>query len=72
MQSILIKDTTREQREEIVRQSLAACGASCDDCNGCDLLGGGRTETIYQPYIDGEKELSEINADYAAQRNLIR
>ena len=25
-------------------------------------LGGGRVETIYQPYIDGEKELFEINA----------
>ena len=31
-------------------------------------IGGGRTETFYQPYIDGEKELREINAEYIAGR----
>ena len=66
MRSILIRDTTREQREQIVRQGLAACGSSCEGCNGCDNLGGGRVETIYQPYIDGEKELREINREYVA------
>ena len=38
MKSILIKDTTREERERIVHQA----------------------------YIDGEKEISEINAEYRA------
>ena len=28
--------------------------------------GGGRIESLYQPYIDGEKEISEINAEYRA------
>ena len=70
MRSILIRDTTREQREQIVRQGLAACGSSCEGCNGCDILGGGRVDAIYQPYIDGEKELSEINAEY--RRGLVR
>ena len=64
MRSILIKDTTREEREEIVRQSLTACGSGCDFCSGCDNLGGGRVETLYQPYIDGVKEIAEINAEY--------
>ena len=32
MQSLLIKDTTRAQREEIVRRALAACGGSCEGC----------------------------------------
>ena len=45
MKSILIKDTTREQRERIVREALyGACGADCEFCNGCDNLGGGRIE----------------------------
>ena len=67
MRSILIKDTTREQREQIVREALfGACGADCEFCNGCDNLGGGRIEAIYQPYIDGEKEIAEINAMYRA------
>lgn len=70
MKSILIKDTTREEREQIVYQSLAACGGACDFCNGCDNLGGGRIDGIYQPYIDGEKEIAEINAEY--RRGLVR
>ena len=49
MRSILIRDTTREQREQIVRQGLAACGGSCEGCNGCDNLGGGRVETEMTP-----------------------
>lgn len=70
MRSVLIRDTTRRQREQIVRQGLAACGGSCEGCNGCDNLGGGRVEAIYQPYIDGEKELSQISAEY--RRGLVR
>ena len=45
MQSLLIKDTTRAQREEIVRRALAACGGSCEGCNGCGNSGGGRVVT---------------------------
>lgn len=70
MKSILIKDTTREERMKIVAQSLAVCGGSCDFCNGCDNLGGGSIDALYQPYIDGEKEISEINAEYS--RGLVR
>ncbi len=67
MKSILIKDTTREEREKIVQQALwGNCGAECEFCSGCDNRGGGRTETIYQAYIDGEKELREINTEYSA------
>lgn len=64
MESVLIKDTTRRQREEIVRRGLAACGGSCDSCSSCDIMGGGRVESIYQPYIDGKMELREINESY--------
>ena len=43
-----------------------ACGVDCEFCSGCDNRGGGRIYSIYQPYIDGEKEISEINAEYRA------
>ena len=63
----LIKDTTREEREQIVHQALwGSCGIDCEFCSGCDNRGGGRIESIYQPYIDGLKELREINAEYNA------
>ena len=70
MAGYLIKDTTKEERIRIVQEGLSQCGGACDFCNGCDNLGGGRVETIYQPYIDGEKELFEINAEY--RRSLVR
>ena len=72
MQTLLIKDTTRAQREEIVRRALSVCGSPCDGCSGCGNLGGGRVDEIYRPYIDGEKELAEINAEYAASRRLVK
>jgi len=49
---------------------LAACGDSCDGCSSCGNLGGGRVEDFYRPYIDGEKELHEINAEY--RRGLVK
>ncbi|MGN0977742.1 MAG: hypothetical protein ACI4PH_06775 [Faecousia sp.] len=66
MRSILIKDTTREERIQIINQALSACGSECEFCNGCDNMGGGRVETMYQPYIDGEKEIAEINMEFRA------
>ena len=65
VKSLLIRDTTKEERARIVHEALwGACGIDCEFCSGCDNRGGGRTETIYQPYIDGEKEIREINAEF--------
>ena len=67
MKSLLIKDTTREERERIIRGALwGDCGSECEFCSGCDNLGGGRVDDIYQPYIDGVKEIAEINMEYRA------
>ena len=67
MKSLLMKDTTREERIRMVQQALwGACGIDCEFCSGCDHRGGGRIESIYQPYIDGLKEIREINADDTA------
>lgn len=63
--SILIKDTTRKQREQIVRRSMD-CGGGCENCSSC-WLGGGSPFDMYQEYIDGRKEIAEINAEYRAR-----
>ena len=55
--SILIKDTTREERERIVAESLGAMDASCDSCSA------GMYE-MYEDYIEGRRELREINMEY--------
>ena len=65
MDSILIQDTTREQREEIVRRSMD-CGGGCENCSAC-WLGGGSPLEMYQEYIDGKKEIAQINREYNAR-----
>ena len=59
MNSILIKDTTREERESIVAESIGNINGSCDGCSS------GLIE-MYQPYIDGIKEIREINMEFRA------
>ena len=62
MRSLLIRDTTREEREEILRSSLD-CGSGCENCSSC-WLGGGSPWDIYQDWVDGKRELREINMEY--------
>lgn len=59
MASILIKDTTKEGRERIVAESIGNVDGACDGC------AAGIIE-MYQPYIDGLKELREINMEFRA------
>lgn len=57
---ILISETTREERERIVAESLGHIDAVCDGC------APGIVE-MYQDYIDGRKELREVNMEYNAR-----
>ena len=59
MNSILIKDTTREERAQIVAESLGNISGSCDGCMA------GLAE-MYQDYIDGKKEIRDINMEFNA------
>lgn len=72
IKSILIKDTTKEERIRIVQEGLSQCGGACDFCNGCDNLGGGSVDAIYEPYINGEKELRQINEEYRSNSGLVK
>ena len=56
---ILISETTREERERIVAESLGNINGSCDGCMA------GLAE-MYQDYIDGKKEIREINMAFRA------
>ena len=57
--SYLIKDTTKEERERIVAESLGNISATCDGC------AAGLAE-MYQDYIDGKKEIRDINMEFRA------
>ena len=56
----LISETTKEEREAIVKESLGNIEANCDGCMA------GLAE-MYQDYIDGKKELREINMEFNAR-----
>lgn len=56
----LISETTREEREQIVADSLGNISANCDGCMA------GLAE-MYQDYIDGKKELKDINMEFHAR-----
>ena len=55
MAKILIKDTTVSERAQIVREALGADS----DCEGLDLT------DMYDDYIYGLKELSDINREFS-------
>lgn len=57
MAGYLIKDTTKEERQKIVAESLGNTTANCDGCMA------GLAE-MYQEYIDGKKEIREINMEF--------
>ena len=58
MGSILIKDTTKEQREQIVAESVGNINGTCDGC------AAGLVE-MYQDYIDGKREIRDINMEFS-------
>ena len=67
IKSILIKDTTKEERIRIVQEGLNQCGGACDFCKG-----GGAVDAFYEPYINGEKELRELNEEYRSNTGLVK
>lgn len=60
MKSLLIQDTTKEEREQIVAESLGNINGSCDGC-------AAGLADMYQDYIDGKRELKEINMSFRAR-----
>jgi hypothetical protein len=60
MAGYLIKDTTKEERERIVAESIGNINGACDGC-------AAGLADMYQDYIDGKRELREINMSFAAR-----
>jgi hypothetical protein len=63
----LIANTTREQREKIVRDSLGCGGSGCENCSSCGVYGAGDPFDMYAPYVDGLKEIEDINREFRAR-----
>ena len=55
-----MKYPTKEERKQIVEESLGNISANCDGCMS------GLAE-MYQEYIDGKKEIRDINMEFNAR-----
>ena len=55
----LISETTKEERERIVAESLGNISGTCDGCSPGVI-------EMYQDYIDGKRELRDINMEFRA------
>ena len=60
MKSLLIADTTREERERIVAESIGNLDGACDGCRPGII-------EMYQDYIEGRRELRQINMEFNAR-----
>ena len=60
MVKYLIKDTTEEERRKIVNDSIGNIDGLCDGCSP-GLI------DMYDAYIKGEKEISEITMEFNAR-----
>ena len=59
MTSILIRNTTREERAAIVAEAIGNIDGACDGC-APGLI------RMYEDYIEGRLELREVNAAFRA------
>ena len=60
MKSILIADTTREEREQIVAEAIGNIDGACDGCSPGLIR-------MYEDYINGKKELRQVNMEFNAR-----
>lgn len=58
MKSTLIKDTTKEERIKLIKEWIPID----DGLNDCEI----DLWEMYRDYIDGKKEIAEINAEFNA------
>ena len=59
MKSTLIKDTTKAERIALIREWVPID----DGLNDCEI----DLWEMYRDYIDGKKEIAEINAEFQAE-----
>ena len=60
MKSIRIADTTREERERIVAEAIGSLDGACAGC-------APGLADMYEDYIEGRRELREINMAFSAR-----
>jgi hypothetical protein len=66
MKSIKIADTTREERQQIIRESLDCGAGGCENCSAAGV-GGGSVDGILPGLYRWEKGTRPINLEYSSR-----
>lgn len=63
MRPPLVKESTKEEREQYIKDTFK-CISDCDNCGICKVLRGKTPEMAYADYIAGNRDFSDVAADY--------
>lgn len=63
-----IKDTTKEERINIINELYRCRNGDCDNCGICKIFVGVTPLEVYEPYIEGLKELDEVSREFNEKR----
>lgn len=58
-----IKNSTKEEREEYIRNTHK-CIADCENCGQCKVFHGKTPEVAYSDYIEGKRSYAEVSMDF--------
>ena len=57
-----------EERKRIIQEALDCNdSAGCENCSGCGLFGAGDPFEMYEDYIEGKREIKEINMEFVSR-----
>ena len=60
----LIKDTTKEMRQQYIEELFVCKNGDCENCGVCKVFAGTSPQIVYCEYIEGTREFLEIAQGY--------
>lgn len=63
-----IKETTKEERIQIINELYKCRNGDCDNCGICKVFVGTSPLDVYNEYIEGIKELDAVSREFNEKR----
>lgn len=60
----LIRETTRQERQDYIDELFHCHHGDCDNCGVCQMFKGNSPRDVYQDYIEGKREFLEIAKEW--------
>ena len=63
------KRYNKRRKKKNYTRSIGFCNdsAGCENCSGCGLFGAGDPFEMYEDYIEGKREIKEINMEFVSR-----